>query len=181
MPQFACGAATAARGCRPPHPPRLTLTCWRTAAARAPPICEGVGAHEAMGELQGGVQTSQLDRAQRCPTHRPIPTPPLPRLEQPGERQQRGGWWGSGARAGRGASPMPPPVPGFLCPPPSTSCPLPPAPCPLPLRRLSLRFPDLSLLQSGDGSSCRRMCGRAWPSCMSRAAARAPGAGCSSR
>ena len=115
------------------------------------------------------------------PRHRappnPHPTPPrTPRLVQPGERQQRGGWWGSGARAGRGASPMPPPVPGFLSPPPSASCPLPPAPC-----HSDGSPSDLSLLQSGDGSSCRRMCGRAWPSCMSRAAARAPGAGCSSR
>ena len=71
---------------------------------------------------------------------------------------------------------MPPPVPGFLCPPPSASCPLPPAPC-----HSDGSPSDLSLLQSGDGSSCRRMCGRVWPSCMSRAAARAPGAGCSSR
>ena len=135
---FACGAARIAGGCRPPHPPRLILTCWR-AAGRAR---RRSGKASAPARRRGGFRVLCNPASLiLLPCHPPpIPTPPLlplppRRLVQPVvERQQRGGLWGPGARAGRGASPMPPPVPGFLCPPPSASCPLPPAPCLVPLR-----------------------------------------------
>ena len=83
----------------------------------------------------------------------PIPTPPPPvagpthSLPETGP-QQRGGWWRSGARAGQGASPMPPPVPGFHCPPPSLPAPC-PLPLPLPLRLMALCCSQVMAVRGG--------------------------------
>ena len=116
------------------------------------------------------------------PRHRhlpPHPTPPhLP--ETGAARGATAAWWMVGVRRQGRARRITDASAGSRFPLPPALCFLPPAPCPLPCHSDGSPS-DLSLLQSGDGSSCRRMCGRAWPSCMSRAAARAPGAGCSSR
>ena len=127
FPKFRLRRRSNRGGLPPPTPPRLILTCWRAAGRGR----RRSGKASAPARRRGGFRVLCNPASLiLLPCHPPpIPTPPLlplppRRLVQPVvERQQRGGLWGSGARAGRGASPMPPPVPGFHCPPPSLPAP----------------------------------------------------------
>ena len=73
---FACGAARFAGGCRPPHPPRLILTCWR-AAGRAR---RRSGKASAPARRRGGFRVLCNPASLiLLPCHPPpIPTPPPP-------------------------------------------------------------------------------------------------------
>ena len=121
----------AARGCRPPHPPRLTLTCWR-AVARARRRSEKASAPV---RRWGGfrVQNSQLDRAAPPPPN-PHPTPAPSSSPETGAASggATAAWWIVGARRQGRAWRITDASAGSRFPLPPPLCFLPPAPCPLP-------------------------------------------------